>query len=137
MREAARDDPSAHRYQCRPAAKTIVHRGDAIGDRPALSVELERVGMLPRREPDIRTESVEISSTISKIEKKVKNYLSLVKFTHTIFAMPFALIGFFLGIFRFRYSEPGWHTTIFPKYFFGCAQTLHIGMPCGEYSSCP
>ena len=27
-----------------------------------------------------------------------KNYLSLVKFSHTIFAMPFALIGFFLGI---------------------------------------
>jgi 4-hydroxybenzoate polyprenyltransferase len=27
----------------------------------------------------------------------VKNYLSLVKFSHTIFAMPFALIGFFLG----------------------------------------
>lgn len=30
--------------------------------------------------------------------KKVKNYLSLVKFSHTIFAMPFALIGFFLGM---------------------------------------
>ena len=29
---------------------------------------------------------------------RVKNYLSLVKFSHTIFAMPFALIGFFLGI---------------------------------------
>lgn len=29
---------------------------------------------------------------------KAKNYLSLVKFSHTIFAMPFALIGFFLGI---------------------------------------
>lgn len=28
---------------------------------------------------------------------KIKNYLSLVKFSHTIFAMPFALIGFFLG----------------------------------------
>jgi 4-hydroxybenzoate polyprenyltransferase len=27
----------------------------------------------------------------------VKNYLSLVKFSHTLFAMPFALIGFFLG----------------------------------------
>jgi 4-hydroxybenzoate polyprenyltransferase len=30
----------------------------------------------------------------------VKNYLSLIKFSHTIFAMPFALIGFFLAIFR-------------------------------------
>jgi 4-hydroxybenzoate polyprenyltransferase len=28
----------------------------------------------------------------------IKNYFSLVKFSHTIFAMPFALIGFFLGI---------------------------------------
>ncbi|MFN8244623.1 MAG: UbiA-like polyprenyltransferase [Ferruginibacter sp.] len=32
----------------------------------------------------------------------IKKYLSLVKFAHTIFAMPFALIGFFLGIFSFR-----------------------------------
>lgn len=30
--------------------------------------------------------------------KKFKNYLSLIKFSHTIFAMPFALIGLFLGI---------------------------------------
>jgi 4-hydroxybenzoate polyprenyltransferase len=28
----------------------------------------------------------------------IKNYLSLVKFSHTIFAMPFALIGFVLGL---------------------------------------
>ncbi len=27
-----------------------------------------------------------------------KNYLSLVKFSHTIFAMPFAIIGYFLGL---------------------------------------
>lgn len=27
-----------------------------------------------------------------------KKYLSLIKFSHTIFAMPFAMIGFFLGI---------------------------------------
>ncbi|MDB5225900.1 MAG: 4-hydroxybenzoate octaprenyltransferase [Bacteroidota bacterium] len=27
----------------------------------------------------------------------MKNYLSLVKFSHTVFAMPFAMIGFFLG----------------------------------------
>ena len=27
----------------------------------------------------------------------IKNYLSLIKFSHTIFAMPFALIGFFLA----------------------------------------
>ena len=30
--------------------------------------------------------------------KRIKNYLSLVKFSHTIFAMPFAFIGFFLAI---------------------------------------
>src|SRR6201996_3147431 len=29
----------------------------------------------------------------------VKNYLSLIRFSHTIFAMPFAMIGFFLGLF--------------------------------------
>jgi 4-hydroxybenzoate polyprenyltransferase len=28
----------------------------------------------------------------------IKNYLSLIKFSHTIFALPFALIGFFLGV---------------------------------------
>ncbi len=27
----------------------------------------------------------------------VKNYMSLVKFSHTLFAMPFALVGYFLG----------------------------------------
>jgi 4-hydroxybenzoate polyprenyltransferase len=49
----------------------------------------------------------------------VKNYLSLIKFSHTIFAMPFALIGFFLGIRAFMnhsYSVvPGWHTIIIPE----------------------
>ena len=48
----------------------------------------------------------------------IKNYLSLIKFSHTIFAMPFALIGFFLGIFRTPNTlTPGWHTTIFPENF--------------------
>lgn len=32
----------------------------------------------------------------------IRNYLSLVKFSHTIFAMPFALIGFCLGILEGR-----------------------------------
>jgi 4-hydroxybenzoate polyprenyltransferase len=27
----------------------------------------------------------------------MKNYLSLIKFSHTVFALPFALVGFFLG----------------------------------------
>src|ERR1700760_4768624 len=29
---------------------------------------------------------------------KVKSYLSLIRFSHTIFAMPFAMIGFALGV---------------------------------------
>lgn len=28
----------------------------------------------------------------------MKNYLSLIKFSHTIFALPFAMVGFFLGV---------------------------------------
>ncbi len=41
---------------------------------------------------------------------KLKNYLSLVKFSHTIFAMPFALIGFFLALSqtKFTTSKPWW-----------------------------
>jgi 4-hydroxybenzoate polyprenyltransferase len=38
----------------------------------------------------------------------IRNYLSLIKFSHTIFAMPFALIGFFLAV-----SGPfNWNATI-------------------------
>jgi len=37
---------------------------------------------------------------------KVKNYLSLIKFSHTIFAMPFAMIGFALGVLK---SNSGSH----------------------------
>jgi 4-hydroxybenzoate polyprenyltransferase len=46
----------------------------------------------------------------------VKNYLSLIRFTHTIFAMPFAMIGFFLG----AYSIPPvgqWSAGGFRHYF--------------------
>ncbi|HXO76019.1 MAG TPA: UbiA family prenyltransferase, partial [Puia sp.] len=39
----------------------------------------------------------------------VKNYLSLVKFSHTIFAMPFAMIGFFLGVMRPAYGVGQWN----------------------------
>jgi 4-hydroxybenzoate polyprenyltransferase len=42
------------------------------------------------------------------------NYLSLIKFSHTIFAMPFAMIGFFLGVTQVTYLVvPGWHTIIY------------------------
>src|SRR5687768_9284650 len=35
----------------------------------------------------------------------LKKYLSLVKFSHTIFAMPFAMIGFSLGILHYQGSR--------------------------------
>jgi len=40
----------------------------------------------------------------------IRNYLSLIKFAHTVFALPFALIGFFLGIFSFTNSE--WYSIV-------------------------
>jgi 4-hydroxybenzoate polyprenyltransferase len=44
----------------------------------------------------------------------IKNYLSLIKFSHTIFAMPFAMIGFFLALYKPPYygnlnSTIGWN----------------------------
>ena len=39
-----------------------------------------------------------------------KNYLSLIKFSHTIFALPFALIGFFLASKDYGFV---WHTLIY------------------------
>ncbi len=38
----------------------------------------------------------------------VKKYLSLIKFSHTIFAMPFALIGFTLGLQRVQIDQSLW-----------------------------
>ncbi len=35
---------------------------------------------------------------MEKSSVHIRHYLSLVKFSHTIFAMPFALLGFFLGV---------------------------------------
>lgn len=42
----------------------------------------------------------------------MKNYLSLIKFSHTIFALPFALIGFFLAI-NTDASSINWVTLIY------------------------
>lgn len=36
--------------------------------------------------------------------QKVKDYLSLVKFSHTIFALPFALIGFTMGTIEMKHA---------------------------------
>ena len=41
---------------------------------------------------------------------KMKKYLSLIKFSHTIFAMPFALIGFFLAS---QQSNIEWITLVY------------------------
>lgn len=46
---------------------------------------------------------------------KVKNYLSLIVFSHSVFAMPFAIIGFFLSILKTEnalrlYDMPGYKT---------------------------
>jgi 4-hydroxybenzoate polyprenyltransferase len=42
--------------------------------------------------------------------KTIKNYLSLVTFAHTVFAMPFAFIGFFIGLRAVHYEtlKPWW-----------------------------
>ena len=45
---------------------------------------------------------------------KIKSYLSLIKFSHTIFAMPFALIGFVLGL-NSGYTDYGVGAWIFDR----------------------
>lgn len=48
---------------------------------------------------------------------QVRNYLSMIKFSHTIFAMPFALIGFFLAISAQSWLRdldiPGWRVSVY------------------------
>lgn len=58
----------------------------------------------------------------------IKNYLSLIKFSHTIFAMPFALIGFFLAVVSSSSITPGWHTMIFPPKSDGNILWVKFGM---------
>lgn len=41
-----------------------------------------------------------------------KKYLSLIKFSHTIFAMPFAIIGFFLGMTSYNYLFAIWSPSV-------------------------
>ncbi len=47
----------------------------------------------------------------------VKSYLSLIKFSHTIFAMPFALIGFSLGLYFITGKDSDFGYAIFPPQF--------------------
>jgi 4-hydroxybenzoate polyprenyltransferase len=44
--------------------------------------------------------------------RRAGHYLSLIKFSHTVFALPFALIGFTLGLLS---SEGSWHWSLFVK----------------------
>lgn len=46
-------------------------------------------------------------STVS-LGKRIQDYLSLIKFSHTVFALPFALIGFSLAVIYEQYSFE-WH----------------------------
>ncbi len=46
----------------------------------------------------------------------VKKYLSLIKFSHTIFAMPFAMIGFVLGIVWYYRQQNSGHATDYWSY---------------------
>lgn len=54
---------------------------------------------------------------------KINNYLSLIKFSHTIFAMPFALLGFFMGVFHLDNTSNSWDVI---KNYFGSNYTVFV-----------
>ncbi len=57
-----------------------------------------------------------------------KKYLSLIKFSHTIFAMPFAIIGFFLGVTSYDYLFSFWSSS--PSYWSaGMSKDFFAGYP--------
>jgi 4-hydroxybenzoate polyprenyltransferase len=43
---------------------------------------------------------------------RIGTYLSLIKFSHTVFALPFALVGFVLGVLT---TDAEWHWSLFIK----------------------
>ncbi len=45
---------------------------------------------------------------MKEMQSKVKNYASLVKFSHSIFALPFAIVGFFMAGLWYNYSYTWW-----------------------------
>lgn len=51
-------------------------------------------------------------STATSLPQRIGHYLSLIKFSHTVFALPFALIGFTLG---WRDASGIWHWDLFIK----------------------
>jgi 4-hydroxybenzoate polyprenyltransferase len=50
------------------------------------------------------------------LSQRISTYLSLIKFSHTVFALPFALIGFVLGILT---TDAPWNWALFLK-MLGC-----------------
>jgi putative 4-hydroxybenzoate polyprenyltransferase len=67
----------------------------------------------------VYTSTFNISYSKFNINKMrtVKKYLSLIKFSHTIFAMPFAMIGFFLAVLKVERAGSlnqaiGWHADL-------------------------
>jgi 4-hydroxybenzoate polyprenyltransferase len=53
----------------------------------------------------------------------VKKYLSLIKFSHTIFAMPFALIGFMLAAAE---NVRVWYTNFYRDYIPSSWSTYYV-----------
>lgn len=68
------------------------------------------------------------ATKVENIMGTIKNYLSLIKFSHTIFAMPFALIGFFIAVIPSSSIIPGWHTMIFPPKSDGNTLGIKFGL---------
>lgn len=52
-----------------------------------------------------------MSTANISIMQRIKDYLSLIKFSHTVFALPFALIGFALAVIYEQYTFQ-WHLLI-------------------------
>lgn len=57
------------------------------------------------------SQSTKQQITVSTLQR-LNHYLSLVKFSHTVFALPFALIGFTLGVLT---TEASWDWMLFVK----------------------
>ncbi len=49
-----------------------------------------------------RLRYINMTTVTSSPLGKIKQYLSLIKFSHTVFALPFALIGFILGVLQVK-----------------------------------
>ncbi len=59
---------------------------------------------------------------------RVKTFLELVKFEHTVFALPFAYAGMLLASMQFRGTGwPGWHTLIWVTVAMAAARTAAMG----------